>query len=328
MEPGGGKAREEELRLPASVDRRARPRAPTDGQATEGRAVARAHRPGGGRDRRSRVWPRCWGGARTRGRGSQTPVPSSSFSRGHSSRVTDDSVCGHAVRQPVWRAPGKAVLDSSQPVGSALACPLFPETSGGHVSSGRGALGSPGASPRAEPAKPTQHTPQGSTASLPCGSRTDPRAERTRGARASWPAAVWTLCPVTSRGNDVAPQGVPTQRGCDGKGRQGLHAFTAPQTGSTSRTFHHNSEPPSHRGPSCHWPLRLPRPQPSPASPLLTTKTTARCSGAESGTSWPDARFTLSALASGRESPSRQVFADEFLPLPPALCLRVPGTRA
>lgn len=175
------------------------------------------------------------------------------------------------------------MLDSSQPVGSALACPLsFPKPQEAMFPREKELWGLQGPAP--EQSLPGPHSTP-SRAAQPASPAAHGPTLMQRGLMApelSWPAAVWTLCPVTSRGNDVAPQGVPTRRGCDGKGRQGLHAFTAPQTGSTSRTFHHDSNPPPHRGPSCHWPLRLPRPRPSPASPLLTTKTTTRCSGAES----------------------------------------------
>lgn len=187
--------------------------------------------------------------------------------------------------------------------------PLFPETSGGHVSSGKGALGSPGAGPRAEPARPAQHTLQGSTASLPRGPRTDPHAERTHGARAFLASSsVDTLTghlPWERRGTTRGSH--PTRMRWERKaGASRLHC---PPDGQHIQNLPSRLQPSTPSGP--FLPLATAPPQASAVSSLA-----------------PAHYQDHHPLQWGRESPSRQVFADEFLPLPPALRRHVPGTRA
>lgn len=225
-----------DMRTDRRIDGNTRPSVPSQ----TGKPQRRSHRTGEQPgevvtdDRCSGVWPRAWG----EGEGGEDPRSQNSLSStSHSTGSTDDRVCSHAVQHPAH--------------GLSPRLSPFPKLPEVVFLSGRGALGSPWADPTAEPAWPTRQSP------LPRGSTAGPHEAR----GPSWgeDSCPWSFL---GRRSPWSPPGetTGTKRGSHPtrmwqERNEGLHAFTAPETGSTFRTFQHDSNPLSLQGPFCHRPL-------------------------------------------------------------------------
>lgn len=275
------------------TDRRTHGKTRPSVPAQTGKSRRRSHQTGaqprGGGDRRRTVWgltKSLVGGVRTLGAGAAPPPRATAL----------------ASLTIVFAL----TLSSSQPVGSVHACPSFLKLPEALLPSGRGALGSPWADPTAEPPWRTRPSP------LPRGSTAGPHeAHGPSWGEDSWPRSF--LGQPRCRRSPWSPPGemTGTERGSHPtrlwwERNEGLHAFTVPETGSTSRTFRHDSNPLSLPATGhCSLPrLRrspatpahsLPRPLPSAAGPRAGCphQTHGLCSWP-----WPAGRERVSVPAS------------------------------